>query len=373
MNNEQTRETPDTEPALPTEELLQELIDELNTLVERLQTRQPGYRPPSYAPRRLMAVVEERLSQCTPELRLGILERLKDALGSDLFYPETWKGLWFLLSYTVDLQADIIKRRFTGEYETDAWGLDWELWESMIPFLTFLYETYWRVETTGIENIPSEGRTLLVSNHSGQLPWDAAMIGTAVWNDHPAQRLVRSLYAPWFASVPIVSALFMKLGHAISTAENGALLLKREELVAVFPEGHTGLSKLYSERYQLTRFGRGAFVKMALSTHAPIVPVSIVGAEEIYVSLAHSPTLARMTGLPYFTITSTFPWLGLLGLVPLPSKWYIDFGEPIPTDGYGPDAAMDLLLITQLRDRVRDVVQDMVNSRLAQRQSVFRG
>ena len=355
-----------------TEELLKDLIDELNALANRLQALSPDHKAPFYTPQRLLTLVTEKLGECSPELRQDIVDRLQAALGSDLFDSATWKGLWFLLTYSVNLQADVIKRRFTGEYETDEWGLDWELWESVIPFLTFLYETYWRVETTGVENIPAQGGTLLVSNHSGQLPWDAAMVGAVIWNEHPSQRLVRSLYSPWFASLPFISAMFMKLGHAVSTVENGSRLLKQSELVAVFPEGHDGMGKLYRERYQLTRFGRGGFVKMALSAGAPIIPVSVVGAEETYISLAKSETAARVMGVPYFSITPTFPWLGPLGLVPLPTKWYIDFGAPILTDEFGPDATADLLLIAELRDQVRGAVQDMVNRRLAERKSVFR-
>lgn len=372
MSSDQSHDATDPAQDISEEELLNELLGELNALANRLQALSPDHQGPSYTPQRLLALVSEKLGECSPELRQDIVDRLQAALGSDLFDPATWKGLWFLLTYSANLQADVIKRRFTGEYETDEWGLDWELWESVIPFLTFLYETYWRIETTGVKNIPAQGGTLLVSNHSGQLPWDAAMIGTAVWNEHPSQRLVRSLYSPWFASLPFISAMFMKLGHAVSTVENGSRLLKQAELVAVFPEGHDGMGKLYKDRYQLTRFGRGGFVKMALSTGAPIIPVSIVGAEETYISLAKSETAARIMGVPYFSITPAFPWLGPLGLVPLPTKWYIDFGAPILTNEFGPDAAADLLLIAELRDQVRGTVQDMVNGRLAERKSVFR-
>jgi len=373
MSNEQFGSPPEPGQDVGVEELLQELIGELNTLANRLQAIRPEQRAPSFSPQRLLTLIEENLSKCSPEIRFDVLDRLRTALRSDFLDPATWRGLWYLASYSANLQADIIKRRFTGEYETDEWGLDWELWESAIPFFTFLYETYWRVETTGMENIPAQGGTLLVSNHSGQLPWDAAMVGTAVWNEHPAQRLVRSLYAPWFASIPFISAMFMKLGHAVSTVDNGSRLLQQSELVAVFPEGHDGMGKLYRERYQLTRFGRGGFVKMALNAAAPIIPVSIVGAEETYLALAKSDTLARVMGVPYFSVTPTFPWLGPFGLVPLPTKWYIDFGTPIPTDDYGPDAGADLLLLAQLRDHVRSTIQEMINSRLAQRGSVFRG
>jgi 1-acyl-sn-glycerol-3-phosphate acyltransferase len=210
-----------------------------------------------------------------------------------------------------------------------------------------------------------------VSNHSGQLPWDGAMIMTAVLNEHPAQRLVRNLYADWFPMQPFISGALVKMGQALASVENGTRLLEQDELVGVFPEGYKGAGKLYKDRYKLARFGRGGFVKMALNTEAPIIPVSVVGAEETYISLAKSATLAKLTGFPYFPISLRFPWLGPLGAIPWPTKWTIDFGEPIPLDEYGPDAADDVVIVSQLTDRVRNIVQEMVNSRLSQRRSVL--
>ena len=239
--------------------------------------------------------------------------------------------------------------------------------------MNFMYGTYWRVQTSGMENIPDEGRALLVCNHSGQIPWDGAMVGTAVYNEHPAQRLVRTLYATWFPTLPFFSALFTKLGQVLATEENGVRLLNKDELVAVFPEGYKGVGKLYKERYRLARFGRGGFVRMALKTGAPMIPVSIVGAEETYISLAKSDFIARMIGFPYFPISITFPWFGLFGFVPMPTKWYIDFGEPIPTETYGPGAANNMVLVSQLTDQARNVVQNMIYSRLSTRRSVFLG
>jgi 1-acyl-sn-glycerol-3-phosphate acyltransferase len=373
MSEEMNGVTDEAEESRFSQALLQELLGELNALARRLQALTPGYTPPPFTPRRILSLIEETLERTAPQLRSGLLGRAKETLGGDLLDIETWKGLWYLISYAMNLQADLIKRRFSGKYETDDWGLDWELLESVIPLLNFMYEVYWRVQTTGVENIPAKGRTLLVSNHSGQLPWDGAMVGAAVWNAHPNQRLVRALYSPWFATLPFLSALLTKMGQAPATVENGKRLLEQEALVAVFPEGHQGASKLYKDRYQLARFGRGEFVKMALSTQAPIIPVAVVGAEETYITLANSDSLARLLGVPHFPITPTFPWLGLLGLVPLPTQWHIDFGEPIPTEDYGPDAAMNPLLIKELTEQVREVVQGMVQARLAQRGSVFFG
>jgi 1-acyl-sn-glycerol-3-phosphate acyltransferase len=167
--------------------------------------------------------------------------------------------------------------------------------------------------------------------------------------------------------------MFTKLGQALATVENGTRLLEQDELVAVYPEGYKGVGKLFKERYRLARFGRGGFIKMALNTGAPIIPVSVVGAEETYISLVKWPQMAKLIGFPYFPISPTFPWLGLLGFVPLPTKWFIDFGEPIPMDGYGPGAAENMVLVSQLTDRVRNVVQEMIYTRLTRRTSIFFG
>jgi 1-acyl-sn-glycerol-3-phosphate acyltransferase len=281
--------------------------------------------------------------------------------------------MWYMLNYTLQYNAGLVKRRLTGEYDTDEWGLDWEFLDVVRPFFTFLYRAYWRVQTTGIDNIPIEGRTLLAANHSGQLPWDSTMIATAVTTEHPAQRLVRTLYGEWLPTLPFVSAWMVRMGQALETVENGTRLLEQEELVAVFPEGYKGVGKLYKDRYRLARFGQGDFVRMALLTQSPVIPVSVVGAEETYIALAKSETVARATGAPYFSVSPTFPWLGLLGLVPLPTKWYIDFGEPIAVDRYGPDGADNLVLVAQLTDQVRNTIQGMLDSRLQERRSVFLG
>lgn len=364
-------EVEETPPEATDRQLRRELVNELDTLIQRLQALTPGYSPPPFSPQRLLEMVEENAGSFSPRLRLGILKKLRSAIGEDLFDIDTWKGVWYMLNYSIEYQADIVKRRFTGDYETDEWGLDWEFIEAVRPFFDFMYSRYWRVSTTGIENIPEYGRALLVANHSGQLPWDGAMIGAAVLNEHPAQRLVRNLYASWFPTLPFFSAIFVKMGQAMATVENGARLLEQEELVGVYPEGYKGVGKLFKDRYKLARFGRGGFVKMALNTQAPIIPVSVVGAEETYISLTKSSLLSRLTGMPYFPISPTWPWLGPLGFIPLPTKWYIDFGEPIPMDEYGPDAAKNLALVSQLSDQVRNVVQGMIVDRLAQRRSVF--
>jgi 1-acyl-sn-glycerol-3-phosphate acyltransferase len=278
-----------------------------------------------------------------------------------------------MLNYAGEYQVDILKRRMTGEYETDAWGLDREFLDTIRPFFDFMYKRYWRVQMSGLENIPAEGRAMLVVNHSGQLPWDGAMVATGVLQEHPSQRLVRTLYATWFPTLPFISDIFVKCGQVLATEVNGIRLLEQDELVAVFPEGYKGVGKLYKERYRLARFGRGGFVKMALKTRAPIIPVAVVGAEETYISLAKSDVMAKLTGFPYFPISPTFPWLGLAGFIPLPTKWYIDIGEPVPTEGYKPGSENNLVLVSQLTDQIRNLVQQMIYARLAKRRSVFLG
>jgi 1-acyl-sn-glycerol-3-phosphate acyltransferase len=368
-----TSETSDVVSEVSDEELRQELVSELDELTQRLQALTPDHEPPPFSPKGLVALIEEALARCPKEIQLGILERLRGILNEDLFDPEIWKGAWYMLNYTVQYNTDLVKRRFSGEYDTDEWGMDWEFLDVMRPFFTFLYKTYWRVEATGIEQIPIEGPALLAANHSGQLPWDGLMIGTAVLTEHPAQRLVRTLYGSFLPRLPFASSWLVRLGQTLDVEDNGVRMLEQEEVVAVFPEGYEGMGKPLKDRYKLARFGQGDFVKMALSTGAPIIPVSVVGAEETYISLAKVPTKTGSSGLPYVPVSLTFPWLGLLGLVPLPTKWYIDFGEPIAMDGYGPEAALNLVLVAQLTDQVRHSVQEMLHSRLAQRGSAFLG
>jgi 1-acyl-sn-glycerol-3-phosphate acyltransferase len=361
------------EPEVTDEELRRVLADQLDQLVDRVKESTPEYTPPPFSARRLIELIQQNLDRFSPEMRLTILERLRSGIGEDLLDVDTWKGIWYMVNYSLEYQGDILKRRMTGEYETDEWGYDPEFLGMVKPFFDFMYKTYWRVQTSGMENIPDEGRALLVSNHSGQIPWDGTMIGLSVYNEHPNQRLVRSLYATWFPTLPFVSAFFTRMGQTLADEENGIRLLEDDQLVAVFPEGIKGVSKLFKDRYRLARFGRGGFVRMALNTQAPIIPVSVVGAEETYISLAKVDSVAKMIGFPFFPISLTFPWLGPFGLIPLPTKWFIDFGEPILVDGYHPGAANNLMLVSQLADQVRNVVQEMVFTRLADRKSVFFG
>ncbi|MFD3976897.1 lysophospholipid acyltransferase family protein [Streptomyces cyaneofuscatus] len=265
-----------------------------------------------------------------------------------------------------------LRRRVTGDYEVDEFGYDKELTDQVLmSALRPLAEKYFRVEVKGIENIPSEGGALVVANHSGTLPLDGLMLQVAVHDNHPAERHLRLLAADLVFQLPVVNELARKAGHTLACAEDAQRLLELGEIVGVMPEGFKGIGKPFGDRYKLQRFGRGGFVSTALRAGTPIVPCSIVGAEEIYPMIGNAKTLARLLGFPYFPITPTFPWLGPLGAVPLPTKWTIQFGEPIPTDGYPPEAAEDPMLMFNLTDQVREQIQHTLYKLLVQRRSVF--
>jgi 1-acyl-sn-glycerol-3-phosphate acyltransferase len=267
---------------------------------------------------------------------------------------------------------EFLGRRVLGEYEVDEFGHDPDLVEHVLaPLLRPLYRHWWRVETRGLEHVPSTGPALVVGNHAGTLPFDALMVALALLDEHPAHRSLRMLAADLAFDLPVVAHLARKSGNTLACAEDATRLLEAGELVGVWPEGYKGLGKPYRERYQLQRFGRGGFVEIALRTGAPIVPVAVVGSEEIYPMLANLRRLARLLGFPYFPVTPTFPALGPLGAIPLPSKWVIEFCPPIDTASLGPEAAMDPMALFDLTDQVRDTIQQTVHRNLLARRSVF--
>ncbi len=263
-----------------------------------------------------------------------------------------------------------LRRRVTGEYEVDELGFDADLTSAVImPMLRPLAEKWFRIEVRGLDNIPDEGGALLVANHSGTVPLDALMTGLVV-HDH-AGRYLRALGADLVFTLPFVSELARKGGATLACGEDAERMLASGELVGVWPEGFKGIGKPYSERYKLQRFGRGGFVSAAMRTGVPIVPCSIVGAEETYPMIGNLPTLARLLGVPYVPITPLFPWLGPLGMVPLPSKWVIEFGEPIRTDAYSDGAADDPMLVFNVTDQVREAIQQTLYALLMHREHVF--
>jgi 1-acyl-sn-glycerol-3-phosphate acyltransferase len=267
---------------------------------------------------------------------------------------------------------DFLRRRMAGDYPIDDFGYDPELArEVLLPLAKPLYDNYFRVRTLGVERIPNEGPALLVANHSGTIPLDAVMVQYAVATEHPQKRTIRNVAANLAFTVPFFGPLARKTGNAVACDEDADELLKRGELVGVYPEGYKGVGKGWRERYKLQRFGRGGFVELALRRRVPIIPISVVGAEEAYPMIANAKFLAKALGFPYFPITPTFPLLGPLGMLPLPSRWVIEFGEPIPMDGYPEDAADDAMLVFDLSDRIRDTIQQMLYRNLSKRGGAF--
>jgi len=256
----------------------------------------------------------------------------------------------------------------------DEFGRDPNVAARVDPLLEFLYKTYFRVETRGLGHIPDEGRALIVANHSGTLPYDGAMIMHAVKQEHRARRAVRPLVEDFVFHFPYLGTLMNRIGGVRACPENAERLLVQDQLVAVFPEGIKGIGKLYRERYQLQRFGRGGFVKLALKCDAPIIPTAVVGAEEIHPMVGKVTWLAKSFGIPYVPVTPTFPFLGPIGLVPLPTKWFIAFGEPLYFNAeYGADGANDRILVNKLAEQVRVRIQEMIDGLLKTRKSILFG
>jgi 1-acyl-sn-glycerol-3-phosphate acyltransferase len=278
------------------------------------------------------------------------------------------------LALRISAVADFVRKRMTGDYEVDEFGFDSHLNNAVfLPLLRGLFNSWFRVEVSGIENLPDEGAALVVANHAGVLPFDGLMTSVAVKDKHPAHRDLRLLAADLVFDLPMVGQAARKAGHTMACTSDAHRLLAAGHLTAVFPEGYKGLGKQFKDRYKLQRFGRGGFVSAALRTGAPIVPCSIVGSEEIYPMVADVKLLARLLGLPYFPITPLFPLAGPLGVVPLPSKWHIQFGEPIPTADYEDGAADDPMITFELTDQVRETIQQTLYQLLAGRRNMFFG
>ena len=251
-------------------------------------------------------------------------------------------------------------------------GHDLGFIERARPVLEFLYGKYFRVRTIDIENVPGTGPALLVANHSGGLPYDGAMLIYGIFRDHPAHRRLRTLVANFAFRSPWMANVVARIGGVRASTETAMPLLRDGNLVGVFPEGLKGVGKMYRERYRLSRFGRGGFVRLARQANVPIIPVAIVGAEEIHPVLGKITSLAEPLGIPYIPITPTFPLLGPLGLLPVPTKWTIRFGPPIhcpaATDGRADDD-----VTTTTAEQVRHTIDAMIAELLAQRRSIIFG
>jgi 1-acyl-sn-glycerol-3-phosphate acyltransferase len=257
---------------------------------------------------------------------------------------------------------------------SDPFGYDPEFVARLRPLLEFFYRRYWRVQTDGLEHVPSAGAALLVGNHSGGIPLDAAMIGAAIDLEHPQHRVVRFLYDRFVAAMPFMGQLYQRMGSVLASFDNARRLLEMGEVVGIFPEGVAGVAKGIWHRYELQPFHSG-FVRLSLMLRVPIIPMAVVGAEETYPVIGkweHLGPLKQLLNVPYVPVTPLFPWLGALGMVPLPTKWHIRFGPPIrfyaETRLRRPPSRATT---AKLAERVRRHVQAMVHELLAQRESIF--
>ncbi len=255
--------------------------------------------------------------------------------------------------------------------EVDEFGMDEVVVRRVRPLLDFLYDKYWRVDAQGLENLPLRGPCLMVANRSGLLPYDGLMVSHAVRRNHPQEELPRFFVADWLITLPFVQPYLARLGGVRACRENAERLLRDGRQVVVFPEGVKGATKVFRERYQLKRFGRGGVVRVALEQGVPLIPVGVVGAEEAHPILFRWTAPGRALGLPFLPVTPTFPWLGPLGTLPLPSKWVIRFGEPVSIEHLDPDAVTDELLISRLTEETRSRIQTLVDVALAERESVW--
>jgi 1-acyl-sn-glycerol-3-phosphate acyltransferase len=331
---------------------------ELDALVDRARIATWERRKQEDSP--LRAVVEKIREAVPIDLPGGengdLVDAAKDVLSTD-YYLRQWGKIGL---------------RNRSE-EVDEFGLDPVYEQKLRPAIDALYRYWFRVSTRGIEHVPADGRCILVANHSGVLPLDGLVVRTALRREHPSARELRWLAEDFIYYLPFVGAFMNRIGAVRACQENAERLLRQERAVLVFPEGIKGIGKLYKERYQLQRFGRGGFIKLALRTGAPIVPVSIVGAEEAAPMIYKLEYLTQAVGLPFVPVTPTFPALGPLGLLPAPTKWTIEFGAPIQLDEHGAEAADDALLVHRLAERVRGDIARMLERRLSERRSVWFG
>ncbi len=256
-----------------------------------------------------------------------------------------------------------IRRHYAGA-GPDPYGLDPDTLEKAAKFWAFFHRFYFRTEVHGIENLPT-GRVVLVANHSGQVPIDAAILGCALFFDAPKPRVVRAMIDRWAAGLPFVASFFSRIGSVVGAPSNARHLLEDGEAVLVFPEGIRGISKPFSQRYEMAEFGHG-FLRVALATQSPILPVAVIGAEEQYINLGNSDWLARKLRMPVFPIIPQLAVPG--GQLPLPTKYRLHFGEPLTFHGDA-DAA-DATIRNQV-SVVRAALQQLVLQGLSRRRSAF--
>jgi len=253
-----------------------------------------------------------------------------------------------------------------NSYGFDPWGFSPDIAAQALLITTLFYRYYFRVEVHGIENIPS-GRVLVIGNHAGQVAIDAAMIGTATFLEGTPPRILRGMGEYWLPTVPFINVMMVRTGSVVGTPKNCIDLLHNDEAVIAFPEGVRGMNKLYRDAYKLQEFGLG-FMRLAVGTNTPIVPVAVVGSEEQAPGIANVEWIARLLDMPAFPVTLTWPWLGPLGMIPFPVKYRIYFGKPMRFTGKPHDE--DEIVERQV-GKVKGTIQAMLDRGLRERRSVF--
>lgn len=302
------------------------------------------------------AVRADPLDGALDALVRKIRERV--ASGPD---EEDWIALFEELRHRV---SSLGVRARSGEI--DDFGMDDEYVRAAEPLLELLRTRWWRIQVDGAERVPREGPVLYVANRAGLLPWDGLMLADEIARQRGGER-ARFLIADWLITLPWVQPAVARLGGVRACRENAERLLSTGRSVVAFPEGAKGATKVYRERYQVQRFGRGGVVRLALELGVPLVPVGIVGAEEAHPILFKVERMARPLGLPFVPVTPTFPLLGPLGLVPLPAQWRISFGEPIASDA----RADDEIAVARLNEELRQEITRRVRAGLERRGAAF--
>ncbi len=272
---------------------------------------------------------------------------------------------WSDLSSEIDRKVDSIPSQLNG-YGYDPWGYDPESFKRYLFPLALLYRYYFRCKTKGLEKIP-EGRVMLIGNHAGQVAFDGLMVTTALVLEGQPPRLVRGMGEYWLGSLPWLNVLMDRVGSVVGTQQSCADMLRQGECVMAFPEGVRGMNKVYADAYKLMRFGNG-FMRLALETGAPVVPVSIVGSEEQQPGIANLKGIGTLLGMPSLPLTLTFPWLGPLGLWPLPVRYYMEFGDPMYFQG---DAGEDDEAIEAKVEEVKAALRAQLQRGREDRRSIF--
>jgi 1-acyl-sn-glycerol-3-phosphate acyltransferase len=309
---------------------------------------------------------DDALARALGGLRRGVRERLgaaEAAVTSRVSSADLFE--WFERARRVAGTFGMEER--SGE--VDEFGLDPVACARVARLLDRLCASWWRVDVQGLAGVPRDEPALLVANHSGLLPYDGLVIAHLV--ERATGHRPRFLVADWLVTLPFAQPWLARVGGVRACRENAHRLLRRGHPVIAFPEGQKGAAKVFADRYRLQRFGRGGVIRVAIEAGVPIVPVAVVGAEEAHPILFKLHSAARAVGLPFLPVTPTFPWLGPLGLLPLPSKWRIRFGAPIATGSLGPGAAGDEVLVSRMTEELRAQIQSMLDDERRSRGGVF--